>query len=128
MKKIFKLLTLWDGFWSIPLAFVSFLAYEIFGRWMFGTGFGAYDPSYFQAAIMAGAIVVITNFIVQAALKFNFPKAWRIYKNESLTDQCGSEEPCNYFEKLTPTQQVCATIFLYCFFSLEYIIVFLKIV
>jgi hypothetical protein len=48
MKKLSRILTLWDGFWSLPLSFTAFLAFEDLGRLIFGVGFGSYciHPSF----------------------------------------------------------------------------------
>src|SRR3954465_3757234 len=106
MNKLSKLLTLWDGFWSVPLSFTAFLAFEDLGRIVFGAGFGSYDPSVFQAALIAAVIMIFTNTIVQLALKFNFPALWRSY-HTSFADT---------FLDLSALQKTLLTVFMYCFF------------
>jgi hypothetical protein len=118
MTKLAKLLTLWDGFWSVPLAFTAFLAFEDLGRLVFGAGFGSYDPSVFQAALIASVIVIFTNTIVQLALKFNFPTLWQMY-HTGFADR---------FDALAALQQILLMVFMYCFFFLLFTLVFLKVV
>jgi len=117
MAKLSKLLTLWDGFWSVPLAFTAFLAFEDLGRLVFGVGFGAYDPAVFQAALIAAVIVIFTNLIVQLALKFNFPALWQVYHVSFA----------QVFTGLTSLHKIVLTIFMYCFFFVLFILVFLKV-
>ena len=118
MKKIIHLLTLWDGLWAVPLAFISFLAFEAFGRALFGQGFGAYDPAVFQAALMAAVIMVFANLLVQLALKFNFPTLWHVYHDSFI----------NLFQELVSWQKISLTVCMYCFFFVLFIVVFLKVV
>ena len=118
IKKVLHLVRLWDGFWSIPLAFIAFLLCEYVGRWFFGNGFGAYDPSTFQAAMMAAVILIFGNTVVQFALKFNFPSLWSVYHDPE------SEA----FKKLEPWQKQFLTVFMYCFFFVLLILLFLKLV
>ena len=118
MNKLSKLLTLWDGFWSVPLSFTAFLAFEDLGRLIFGAGFGSYDPSVFQAALIAAVIVIFTNTVVQLALKFNFPALWRIY-HSAFADT---------FHLMPAVQKILLTVFMYCFFFVLFTFVFLKVV
>jgi hypothetical protein len=116
MNKLSRLLTLWDGFWSVPLSFTAFLAFEDLGRIVFGAGFGSYDPSIFQAALIAAVIMIFTNTAVQLALKFNFPTLWQSY-HTSFSDT---------FDYLSPLHKTLLTVFMYCFFFALFVIVFLK--
>ena len=118
MSKLSKLLTLWDGFWSLPLSFTAFLAFEDLGRLVFGAGFGSYDPSVFQAALIASVIMIFTNTIVQLALKFNFPTLWQCY-HTSFADT---------FYSLTALQKTLLTVFMYSFFFIVFVALFMKVV
>ena len=118
MNKLSRILTLWDGFWSLPLSFTAFLAFEDLGRLIFGAGFGSYDPSVFQAALIASVIMIFTNTVVQLALKFNFPALWQSYHSAFAET----------FHDLTALQQTLLTVFMYCFFFLLFITVFLRVV
>lgn len=81
MEKLFKQLRVWDGVWAIPAAFISFVLFEVLLHRLFGAAVAAYDPSIFQAAISAAAILIIGNSVVQFALLFNFPNLWKAYLN-----------------------------------------------
>lgn len=118
MKKLLSFLTLWDGFWSVPLAFILFLLCEYLGRWFFGAGFGAYDPATFQAAIMAAVILIFTNTVVQFAIKFNFPAFWDVYHNSF----------CDTFQNLQSWQKIAFTVFMYCFFFALFLQVLYKLI
>jgi hypothetical protein len=118
IKKVLAFVSLWDGYWSIPLAFLIFLLFEYLGRWFFGQGFGAYDPSTFQAAIMTSVVMIMFNTAVQYAIKFNFPTLWEIYHKNFL----------ELSNQLTPWQNILLTVFIYCFFFVVHVVVFLKLI
>lgn len=118
MKTLIKQLRLWDGLWSIPLAFIGFLSFEWVGRSLWGDGFGAYDPAVFQAALMAAVILIAANTLVQLALVFNFPALWQSYHRTFFT----------HYESLHAWQKIFVTLFMYCFFFAAFLLVFLKLV
>ncbi len=117
MNKIIKLLRLWDGLWSVPAAFITFLMFEDLGRILFGAGFGSYDPAVFQAALIAAVVMIFTNTAVQLALKFNFPALWESY-HTSFSET---------FHVLSATQKVMLTVFMYCFFFALFVLLFIKV-
>ena len=117
MTKLARLLRLWDGLWAVPAAFIAFLTFEDLGRIVFGAGFGAYDPSVFQAALIAAVIMIFTNTAVQLALKFNFPALWESY-HSSFAET---------FNRLPPLYSILLTVFMYCFFFTLFIILFIKV-
>lgn len=117
MNKLIKLLRLWDGLWSVPAAFITFLMFEDLGRILFGAGLGAYDPAVFQAALIAAVVMIFTNTAVQLALKFNFPALWESY-HTSFAET---------FHELSATQKVVLTVFMYCFFFALFVLLFIKV-
>lgn len=81
LRKLKYRLELFDGFWSIPIAFLIFsvsgtLSYEYFGDALIST-------EYIQYVILAGLIMVIANFIVFMGIRFNFRSLQReIYSRD----------------------------------------------
>lgn len=81
MRKLKYRLELFDGFWSIPIAFLIFsvsgtLSYEYFGDALIST-------EYIQYVILAGLIMVFANFIVFMGIRFNFRSLQReIYSRD----------------------------------------------
>jgi hypothetical protein len=70
IKKAKYNLQLFDGFWSIPLAFVIFaisgtLSVAYFGDALIST-------EYIQYIVLAAMIMVFANFIVFLGIRFNF--------------------------------------------------------
>lgn len=86
VKKIVRFLLLADFIWSVPLAFVSFVAFGIFGEWFFGEGFASYDPSFVQAIVYTALTLVSFNAITLMGLWFNFRTVYNYYINESKED------------------------------------------
>jgi hypothetical protein len=80
-KKLRYKLELFDGFWSIPIAFLIFsisgtLSYQYFGDALIST-------EYIQYVILAGLIMVFANFIVFMGIRFNFRSLQReIYSRD----------------------------------------------
>jgi hypothetical protein len=70
IKKIFYNLQLFDGVWSIPLAFIAFMYVGNLSMEYFG------DPlisiEYLQQVVMAGMILVFANFVAYLGGYFNF--------------------------------------------------------
>ena len=81
IKKLRYKLELFDGFWSIPIAFLIFsvsgtLSYQYFGDALIST-------EYIQYVILAGLIMVFANFIVFMGIRFNFRSLQReIYSRD----------------------------------------------
>jgi uncharacterized membrane protein len=97
MKKIKHYLQLWDGIWSIPLAFTLFVLTGLAGQAYFGLGFAAYDPAIFQAALVAAGLLVFFNAIVWLGMYMNFRQLYRFYRDHST----------HAFNTLTPCQKLC---------------------
>jgi NADH:ubiquinone oxidoreductase subunit H len=117
-NKLWKWLQLWDGVWSVPLAFVLFVLAGIAGASFFGDGFGWYDPSVFQAAMIAGAVLVFVNITAWLGIYMNFRAVYRYYKNDSVTD----------FKQLKVWQRLLVLGLLYACYIIAAIVLFLKLV
>jgi hypothetical protein len=81
LKAITYVLQLFDGIWSIPLAFVVFsvigtLSYRYFGDALIST-------EYLQYVVLAALIMVVANFVVFLGIRFNFRALQRqIYSSQ----------------------------------------------
>ena len=70
MKKILRKLQLFDGFWTIPLAFFLFLLAGSYSAEYFGDGL--ISTEYIQQVILAALVMVFANFVVFLGGFFNF--------------------------------------------------------
>ena len=81
LKAITYTLQLFDGLWSIPLAFLFFsiagtFSYKYFGDALIST-------EYLQYVILAALIMVVANFVVFLGIRFNFRALQRqIYSSQ----------------------------------------------
>ena len=79
MKQLKFLLQLFDGIWSVPLAFALFWLCGIMLQNIFGYTTGVYDPSFIQPLLLSGAIVIgVTNLSV-LGLYFTFRGLFRFF-------------------------------------------------
>lgn len=88
-KSLRYLLQLYDGVWSIPLAFLFFFlagysSYTYFGDALIST-------EYIQYIVLAALVMVVANFVVFLGLYFNFRTLQRMVysaqiKQQALTD------------------------------------------
>jgi len=70
MKKILRKLQLFDGVWTIPLAFFIFLLAGSYSAEYFGDGL--ISTEYIQQVLLAALIMVFANFVVFLGAFFNF--------------------------------------------------------
>jgi hypothetical protein len=82
IKKIIRNIQLYDGVWSIPLAFIAFFfagkySYEYFGDAIIST-------EYLQYVILTGLIMVFANFVVFLGLNFNFRSLQRYFYSKEI--------------------------------------------
>jgi hypothetical protein len=70
MKKVLRKLQMWDGIWTIPLAFFAFLLAGSYSAEYFGDGL--ISTEYIQQVILAALVMVIGNFVVFLGAFFNF--------------------------------------------------------
>lgn len=105
VKKIIRFLLLADFIWSVPLAFISFVAFGVFGEWFFGEGFASYDPSFVQAIVYTSLTIVSFNAITLMGLWFNFRTVYNYYIYESKKE----------YKELSPIYKLGILLFLYVF-------------
>jgi hypothetical protein len=70
MKNIIKKLQMFDGLWSIPIAFFLFLLAGSYSAEYFGDGL--ISTEYIQQVILAALVMIFANFVVFLGAFFNF--------------------------------------------------------
>jgi len=70
MKKIIKKLQMFDGIWSIPIAFFIFLLAGSYSAEYFGDGL--ISTEYIQQVFLAALVMIFANFVVFLGAFFNF--------------------------------------------------------
>jgi hypothetical protein len=106
-------LELFDGLWSIPIAFALFiiagtLSAEYFGDALIST-------EYVQYIVLASLIMVFANFITFLGIRFNFKTLQReIYSKEIK---------CEINNSLTTWQKVVLYLLLYAFYFAAFLFI-----
>lgn len=89
IKSLKYRLQLFDGLWSIPLAFFAFMVFGYLSAKYFG------DPlisvEYLQQVLMAAMILVFANFVVFLGINFNFRKLQKDFYSKELKYYAGME-------------------------------------
>jgi hypothetical protein len=70
MKKLIKKLQMFDGLWSIPIAFFVFLLAGSYSAEYFGDGL--ISTEYIQQVLLAALVMIFANFVVFLGAFFNF--------------------------------------------------------
>ena len=82
IKSLKYRLQLFDGLWSIPLAFIVFM----YAGYLSANYFG--DPlisiQYLQQVLMAAMILILANFVVFLGINFNFRALQRDFYSKEL--------------------------------------------
>ena len=110
MKKLLKQtiykFQLFDGLWSIPVAFIAFMLVGTFSMQYFG------DPlisiEYLQQVMLAGLILVFANFVAFLGGYFNFRGLQRYFYSRELKSETKTT--------LTPWQKI--KLYLWVYFGL----------
>lgn len=89
IKSLRYRLQLFDGLWSIPLAFFAFMMFGYLSARYFG------DPlisiEYLQQVLMAAMILVFANFVVFLGINFNFRQLQKDFYSKELKYYAGME-------------------------------------
>jgi hypothetical protein len=106
LKGIRYKLELFDGFWSIPLAFLVFaisgtLSVAYFGDALIST-------EYIQYVVLAAMVMVVANFVVFLGIRFNFRALQREIYNKEVKYEINTY--------LTTWQKVVLYLLLYAFY------------
>ncbi len=115
-SKIKYWLQLWNGVWSVPLAFLLFILFGIFLQTCYDGGVGFYDPSFWQAALLSAGEFFFFNLVSYLTLYFCFRKLWRYFKGTKDVRGVVENKSKEDFENLNPWQKLVLLVFLYCFF------------
>ena len=115
IDKIKHFLFEYDFIWSIPLAFLGFIAFPYLGESIFGQGFAFYPPEFFHAGIYSGLIAILLNSFTQMGIYFNFPEIYQYYLGEG-------------FKELPTWQKAFIFLFVYVFFYSVQLIIWATIV
>lgn len=96
-------LQLYDGLWSIPVAFLLFaisgtLSYHYFGDALIST-------EYVQYVVLASMVIVFANFIIFLGIRFNFRSLQNMIYSREFKQQIKTD--------LTTWQKVCVYLLLY---------------
>lgn len=80
---------MYDGVWSIPLAFMLFfiagtLSFEYFGDALIST-------EYIQYLVLAALVMVVGNFVVFMGLYFNFRTLQRMIYSAQIKQQAAKD-------------------------------------
>jgi hypothetical protein len=113
MKKVLRYLQMYDGVWSIPLAFLGFFmagryGYEYFGDALIST-------EYIQVVFMAALILIFANFVVFLGINFNFRSLQRYFYSIEIKEQIKNE--------LTVWQRIKLYLFVYFFFLVLFLFI-----
>ena len=81
LKAITYTLQLFDGIWSIPLAFLFFSVVGTFSYKYFGDAL--ISTEYLQYVVLSAVVMIIANFVVFLGIRFNFRALQRqIYSSQ----------------------------------------------
>jgi hypothetical protein len=113
IKKLIYRLQLYDGVWSVPVAFLAFFlagryGYEYFGDALIST-------EYIQIVFMAALILIFANFVVFLGINFNFRSLQRYFYSDEIKEQIKKE--------LTVWQRIKLYLFVYFLFLVLFLFI-----
>jgi hypothetical protein len=106
-------LELFDGFWSIPLAFILFAVSGTVSVAYFGDAI--ISTEYVQYIVLAALIMVFANFVVFLGIRFNFRALQREIYNKEVKYEINTY--------LTTWQKVVLYLLLYAFYFAAYLFI-----
>ncbi len=104
-------LELFDGFWSIPLAFLVFAISGTVSVAYFGDAL--ISTEYIQYIVLAAMVMVFANFVVFLGIRFNFRALQREIYNKEVKYEINTY--------LTTWQKVVLYLCLYAFYFAAYL-------
>ena len=110
-KKLRYKLELFDGFWSIPLAFLLFAVSGTVSVAYFGDAL--ISTEYIQFVILAALVMVFANFVVFLGIRFNFRALQKEIYNKEVKYEINTY--------LTTWQKVVLYLLLYSFYFAAYL-------
>ncbi len=106
-------LELFDGFWSIPLAFLVFAISGTVSVAYFGDAL--ISTEYIQYIVLAAMVMVFANFVVFLGIRFNFRALQREIYNKEVKYEINTY--------LTTWQKVVLYLLLYAFYFAAFLFV-----
>lgn len=106
-------LELFDGFWSVPLAFLLFAVSGTVSVAYFGDAL--ISTEYVQYIVLAAMIMVFANFVVFLGIRFNFRALQREIYNKEVKYEINTY--------LTTWQKVVLYLLLYAFYFAAYLFI-----
>jgi hypothetical protein len=106
-------LELFDGFWSVPLAFILFAVSGSISVAYFGDSL--ISTEYIQYIVLAAMIMVVANFVVFLGIRFNFRALQREIYNKEVKYEINTY--------LTTWQKVVLYLCLYAFYFAAYLFI-----
>jgi len=110
-KKLRYKLELFDGFWSIPLAFLLFAVSGTVSVAYFGDAL--ISTEYIQYIVLAAMVMVFANFVVFLGIRFNFRALQKEIYNKEVKYEINTY--------LTTWQKVVLYLLLYAFYFAAYL-------
>jgi hypothetical protein len=110
-KKLRYKLELFDGFWSIPLAFLVFAISGTVSVAYFGDAL--ISTEYIQYIVLAAMVMVFANFVVFLGIRFNFRALQKEIYNKEVKYEINTY--------LTTWQKVVLYLLLYAFYFAAYL-------
>jgi hypothetical protein len=110
-KKLRYKLELFDGFWSIPLAFLVFAISGTVSVAYFGDAL--ISTEYIQYIVLAAMVMVFANFVVFLGIRFNFRALQKEIYNKEVKYEINTY--------LTTWQKVVLYLLLYSFYFAAYL-------
>ena len=111
LKDIRYKLELFDGFWSIPLAFLVFAISGTVSVAYFGDAL--ISTEYIQYIVLAAMVMVFANFVVFLGIRFNFRALQREIYNKEVKYEINTY--------LSTWQKVVLYLLLYAFYFAAYL-------
>jgi hypothetical protein len=111
LKSLRYKLQLFDGFWSIPLAFLVFAISGTVSVAYFGDAL--ISTEYIQYIVLAAMVMVFANFVVFLGIRFNFRALQREIYNKEVKYEINTY--------LTTWQKVVLYLLLYAFYFAAYL-------
>lgn len=127
-KKIVYFLQMFDGIWSVPLAFGMFWVFGVVMTLLFGDTTGVYDMAFMQPLFLAAAIVIGASNIAVLGLYFTFRGIYKHvygFKNSHGVVINKSKEA---WEDLKPLEQIVISFSVFFLFFFAVVMVYLKMI
>ncbi len=112
-KKLRYKLELFDGFWSIPLAFLLFAVSGTVSVAYFGDAL--ISTEYIQYIVLAAMVMVFANFVVFLGIRFNFRALQKEIYNKEVKYEINTY--------LTTWQKVVLYLLLYAFYFAAFLFI-----